>query len=277
MKEALFYRKHKSKMVECLLCPHYCKLQDGAIGRCKVRKNIGGELYATNYGKCAALAHDPMEKKPLYHFMRGEETLSVGSVGCNLHCSFCQNWQISQVLAPTTTVVPEQIVEAANGRSIAYTFSEPLMWFEFVLDTARLAHINGLKNVLVTNGFINKDPLIELSQYIDAANIDLKGFSNSFYAKLGGNIAPVKQTIEFLQGRCHIELTFLIIPGENDSPEEIYAMVDWIAKIDPFIPLHIARYYPAYKENLPETSFETLHKASEIAKTKLAYVYIKEK
>lgn len=275
MKEAKHYTKLQNNKVKCQLCPHHCVLSEDQIGVCRSRKNIEGKLFVLNYGKCAAIAHDPIEKKPLYRFHPGSEVLSIGTTGCNFRCKFCQNWMIAQGEYPTVDVTPEEIVKAAKGIGIAYTYTEPLMWYEFVLDTAKLAKEKGLKNILITNGFIELEPLDELLDYIDAANVDLKGFSNEFYKDLCvGRLEPIKESIKLFNNKCHLELTTVLIPGENDSPEEIEEMVNWIAEINPDIPLHLARYYPSYKLDLPATPVETLEKAYEIATKKLSYVFI---
>lgn len=278
MKEAKHYTKLQNSKVKCQLCPHKCRLSEGATGICNSRKNIGGKLYAMNYGKVAVISHDPIEKKPIYHFHPGTQTLSIGTTGCNFRCKFCQNWKVAQSPYKTIDVTSEQIVNTAlkeGSMGIAYTFTESLMWYEFVLDTAKLAHSKGLKNILVTNGYVELEPLEELLDYIDAANVDLKGFTDKFYKGFcGGRLEPVKKAIEVFNKKCHLELTTLLIPGENDSPEEIEEMVDWIAGVNPEIPLHLARYYPNYKLDLPQTPIETMNEAYEIASKKLKYVHI---
>jgi len=207
--------------------------------------------------------------------------LSLGTIGCNFTCAFCQNWTISQANIKDVQVEelsPEKAIELAlknNSPAICYTYSEPLIWYEYVLDTAKLAKENNLKNILVTNGFINREPLIKLLPFIDAMNIDLKSFRDSFYQKYcKGNLAPVLHTIELSKKYCHIEITNLIILGLNDSEEEIKEMVDWIYSLDQKTPLHFSRYFPSYKMNIPATPISTLYKARDIAKKKLKYVYI---
>ena len=283
MKEALFFKlidKEKG-IIKCLLCPKECLIKNGEVGFCQARKNINNKLYSLIYAKISSSGFDPIEKKPLYHFLPGSSVLSLGTVGCNFICSFCQNWTISQgdiENVPVENLSPEKAVQLAlqnNSPGIAYTYSEPLIWYEYILDTAKLAKKNKIKNILVTNGFINHKPLVQLLPYVDAMNIDLKSFRDSFYQKYcKGNLAPVLHTIELSKNYCHIEITNLIIPGLNDSEEEIKNMTDWIASIGPKIPLHFSRYFPCYKMDIEATPISTLYKARDIAQKKLKYVYI---
>lgn len=283
MKEALFYElvDEKKGIIKCLLCPKECLIKEGEVGFCRVRKNIDKKLYSLIYAKVSSGGFDPIEKKPLYHFLPGSSVLSLGTVGCNFACSFCQNWTISQgnvKNVPIEDLSPEKAVQLAlqnNSPGIAYTYSEPLIWYEYILDTAKLAKKNKIKNILVTNGFINHKPLIKLLPYIDAINVDLKSFRNSFYQKYcKGSLSPVLRTIELSKEYCHLEITNLIIPGLNDSGEEIKEMVDWIYSLDQKTPLHFSRYFPSYKMNIPATPISTLYKARDIAKEKLKYVYV---
>ncbi len=283
MKEALFYElidKEKG-IVKCLLCPKECLIKEGEVGFCRARKNINNKLYSLIYAKVSSSGFDPIEKKPLYHFLPGSSVLSLGTVGCNFICSFCQNWTISQGNVENVSVEdlsPEKAVQLAlqnNSPGIAYTYSEPLIWYDYVLDTAKLAKKNNIKNILVTNGFINQEPLLKLLPFIDALNIDLKSFQNSFYQKYcRGSLAPVLRTIEIAKSYSHIELTNLIIPGLNDSEEEIKEMVDWISSLSKDIPLHFSRYFPCYKMDIEATPISTLYKARDIAQKKLNYVYV---
>ncbi|MDD2444057.1 MAG: AmmeMemoRadiSam system radical SAM enzyme [Desulfotomaculaceae bacterium] len=283
MREAMYYEKKEDNTVACLLCPHLCKIREGKSGICGVRQNKEGILFAINYGKVTSYGLDPIEKKPLYHFYPGSLILSFGSAGCNLGCEFCQNWQIAHGAPQSTDFSPERVVEQARQEAlrgysnigIAYTYNEPFMWYEFVLDTARLAKKAGLKNVMVTNGFVREDPLREILPFIDAMNIDVKSFTDEFYRKTcKGRLAPVLRTVEIAHRECHVELTTLLVTGLNDSPEEIRRLVDWIASLDKEIPLHLSRYFPGYKLNLPATPLETLLQARDIAGEKLSYVYI---
>lgn len=280
MKEALYYEKLDGKRVKCHLCPYECLISDGMKGACGVRVNKNGILYSEIYGKVTSIALDPIEKKPLYHYHPGENILSLGTKGCTLHCSFCQNWHISQDLnVHTEDITSEEVVSrarAAKSFGIAYTYNEPFIWYEFVLDTAKLAHKNGLENVLITNGFVNMAPLEEMLPLINAMNIDLKSFNEKFYEKIcKGRLKPVLDVIKKSAMHCHVELTTLIIPGLNDSADEIKRMVDWIYNnLGPEMPLHFSRYFPCYNMATPPTPLATLEMAEGIAKEKLKYVYL---
>lgn len=270
--------------VHCGLCPWNCRIADGALGRCRVRGNQDGRLLALTYGRVSSVALDPIEKKPLYHFHPGTTILSLGSNGCNFDCQFCQNWQISQreseltSLAPTAAAALAADAPARDYRciGIAYTYSEPAIWAEYVRDTARLVHERGLVNVMVTNGYINPEPLAELLPLIDAWNIDVKAFSEDYYRNVcGGRLEPVKETVAAVQaGGAHLEVTTLIVPGHNDSPSEIDALVDWLAALSPEIPLHISRYFPNYRLTTAPTPVETLLRIRDQARRKLQYVHI---
>jgi pyruvate formate lyase activating enzyme len=277
--EAKFYKKEAVNKVRCVLCPHRCFLPNNRTGICLARKNIDGVLYTMNYGEVTSYAMDPIEKKPLYHFYPGSEIFSIGTWGCNFKCTFCQNWTISQQKVSAEHFDKEGIVEMAkaeNSIGIAYTYNEPTIWYEFVYDTAKLAKENGLKNVLVTNGFISEEPLKEILPLIDAMNIDLKAGSESFYRELcAGQLPPVMRTIKIaFEAGCHIELTTLIIPTLNDRKEELEEIVNWVASISEDIPLHFSRYFPQYKMDLDPTPIETLLNAYEIGKKKLKNVYL---
>jgi len=280
MKEALYYEKMDGKRVQCHLCPYNCVIPPEARGACGIRINKEGTLYSEVYGKTTSIALDPIEKKPLYHYHSGEYILSVGTKGCNFHCSFCQNWHISQDLdVATHDTTSEEIIKKAKevgSFGIAYTYNEPFIWYEFVLDTARLAKKNGLENVLVTNGYVNMEPLQGILPYIDAMNIDLKSFDDDFYIKIcRGRLMPVLDVIKASAKICHIELTNLIIPTLNDSKKTIEAMVDWIYdNLGPEVPLHLSRYFPCYKMSLPPTPVDTMEMAERIAKEKLRHVYL---
>lgn len=283
MKEALFWQQEKER-IRCLLCPHSCLLAPGQRGLCRGRENREGKLIATTFGQITSCAVDPIEKKPLYHFLPGSKVLSVGTVGCNLRCNFCQNWEISQKDAPTQSLSPQELVALALELKeqdptlvgIAYTYSEPLVWYEYIKEAAQLGHQSGLHNILVSNGFINPQPLQELLPLIDAANIDLKAARDTFYHDYcGGSAAPPKESAKLLWGKCHLELTCLLIPGVNDSAEEISKLVDWIVtNLSPSVPLHLSRYFPNFKLQLPPTPLKTMELALELAKEKLHYVYL---
>ena len=279
MKEALYWEKTDGA-VHCLLCPHDCKIVNGITGVCGVRQNINGKLYSLVYGETTSVSLDPIEKKPLYHYHPGESILSLGTKGCNFKCPFCQNWAISQDLdVPTQKVTSRWVTDKAKeckSFGIAYTYNEPFIWYEFVLETAKLAKEEGLENVLVTNGFVNPKPLEEMLPFIGAMNIDLKSIDDGFYRKYcKGAIEPVLHTLKRSVKACHVELTNLVIPGLNDSEENFSRLVDWIydnAGAD--VPLHFSRYFPCYKLDQPLTSKETLEKAYEIAKKKLKNVHL---
>lgn len=278
LKEAKYYKKLSDNEVRCLLCPKLCRIKDGENGYCSIRKNISGTLYAIAYNSAAAIHMDPIEKKPLYHFYPGSEILSLGTVGCNQRCLFCQNWSLVEGEIPEPNITPEDAIESAkrlNSIGIAYTYNEPLIWFEFVLDTAKIAKREGLKNVLVTNGEINPHPLKELLPYIDAMNIDLKSINKEFYKNIcDGNLNTVKKTIETSFRVCHIEVTNLLVTEKNDSDEDIKSLVDYVASLSKDIPLHFSRYFPQYKMDAPPTPIDKLFRAYEIGRKKLKYVYL---
>jgi pyruvate formate lyase activating enzyme len=280
MHPAMFYEKLGDGKVQCTLCPQDCIIKPGTVGFCHERKNIGGELFSLNYGKISSHGLDPIEKKPLYHFCPGSWIFSVGTIGCNFRCRFCQNWQIAQCSdVPITCLTSEQLVKNAKHHrqniGIAYTYSEPMIWFEYVYDTARLTREAGLKNVVVTNGFVREEPLKLLLPYIDAMNIDIKGFTSEFYRDITrGDLYPVLETVERAAKNCHVEVTTLLIPGLNDDDSDIEALTDWLSGINKQIPLHFSRYFPNYKMDRPPTPLATLEKASCIAKRKLDFVYI---
>lgn len=268
--------------VVCPICPHACALEEGALGICRARKNEKGSVISINYGKITSIGLDPIEKKPLARFMSGTRILSVGSFGCNLACPFCQNHEIACGSAETAvrTVSPEELADMAAGLTtehnigVAYTYNEPLVGYEYVRDCAALVHERGLKNVLVTNGFVNPKPLKHLLPLIDAMNIDLKGFTDEFYKKLGGRLEPVKATIATATKSCHVEVTTLVIPGENDSEEEMQALSAWLAGLNPDTPLHISRFFPRhlYADKNP-TPVETVYRLAEVARNHLNHVY----
>jgi len=282
LKPAMYFNKLEDLKVHCYLCPHNCIINAGNLGVCRARKNIDGNLYSLNYGKITAIALDPIEKKPLYNFNPGSNILSVGTFGCNLKCSFCQNWTIAHDQPETYDMTPEMLVLKAKelktkgNIGIAYTYNEPSIWYEFVYETAKIAKEQGLLNVLVTNGYIGKEALTQLVPYIDAMNIDVKAYTASFYNDIcKGALDEVKATVEQAYNRCHIEITTLVIPTLNDALEEISDMAKWIASLSPKIPLHLTRYFPNYKmQNIPPTPKETLVRCREEALKYLDYVYL---
>lgn len=282
---AMFYAQTEKGGVRCALCPHNCNIPENKAGICGVRKNMGEALWAAGYGRFSALALDPIEKKPLYRFHPGKRILSVGGFGCNLRCPFCQNCDISigyeNALRGAEYGSPEQIAALARETvsdgniGVAYTYNEPLIGIEFVYDCARLVREAGLYNILVTNGYVKREPLETLLPWIDAMNIDLKGFTDNFYKKLRGSLEPVRETIEASHKRCHMEITTLIIPGENDSAEEIESLARWIASLNPEIPLHLTRFFPRYQySDKPATPQETVYRLSEIARKHLTNVFL---
>jgi pyruvate formate lyase activating enzyme len=273
-----FYEKSSDQSVICLLCPHRCRILPGKAGLCGVRTNIGGEMVLPFYGAASSIAMDPIEKKPLHHFYPGSRILSIGFVGCNLRCPFCQNFSISQGTAAfTEKITPEGLADLAVAEKsigIAYTYSEPLVHFEFVVDAAEAARARGLKNVLVTNGCINPEPASALLPLIDAANVDLKTFNPDFYTReLGGDLDTVKEFISLFARKTHVEVTTLVIPGKNDSEAEIDEISSFLASINSDIPYHLSCYYPTYKYVIHRTPPETVEKLARRARRKMKFVY----
>lgn len=278
--DALFYEKCADK-VKCMLCPHHCIISEGRYGLCRVRTNIGGTLKTINYGEITSLGNDPLEKKPLYHFKPGKNIISIGSFGCNFTCSFCQNYSISQYLPESEYMSPEGIIDIAaetrDNTGIAFTYNEPSIWYEYVYETSKKLKETHkeLSVVLVTNGYIEKEPLEKLLPYVDAMNIDLKSFNDEYYKKIcGGDLKSVMNTIENAYGKCHIEITTLMVSGMNDSAKETGKIAYYLSQINKNIPLHLSRYFPMYKMKNPPTSIETLQSAKETAQKYLNYVYI---
>ncbi len=283
--EARYYEPvAKSSMVQCFLCPTRCVLSAGQWGACKARKNIGGKLYSMVYGKLATVHVDPIEKKPLFHFLPGSLAFSIASPGCNMHCLFCQNSDISQCFPGdilTEKETPEEVVAKAllsGARSVAFTYNEPVINFEFMLETAKLAKARGLRTVVISNGYIEEKPLKELLRYIDAYKVDLKAFTEDFYRKYtGGTLAAVLKSLKIIkESGVWLEIVTLLIPGENDSPEEVRALAQWIHKnLGDSVPLHFSRFFPQYKlQNLPPTPPEVIVRARQIAMEEgLKFVY----
>lgn len=286
MKEASYYSKQKDNIVKCELCPRLCLINPGNRGLCSVRQNIDGKLFSIVYAKPCAVHVDPIEKKPLYHFIPGARAFSIATIGCNFFCSFCQNWQISQARAEAISenfdeVLPKKVVEQCKKEKcdvISYTYTEPTIFYEYMLDTARIAKKAGIKNTIVSNGYINERPLRELCKFIDGANIDLKGFTEEFYRKnCQGRLEPVLQTLKILKEEgVWLEITNLVIPGSNDNFKKIEEMCKWIAEnLGRDVPLHFSRFHPDYKiTDSIATPMETLEKARKIAEKYLDYVYI---
>ncbi len=268
----------------CQICMHHCSLEPGQTGFCRARKNEAGTIVCDNYGQVTSLALDPIEKKPLRMFYPGSMILSVGSYGCNLRCPFCQNYEISMTGRKETHAVylsPEDLAAEAmaykgeGNIGVAYTYNEPLVGWEYVRDTARLVRKAGMKNVVVTNGMASMEVLEELLPWTDAMNIDLKGFSEAYYAGLSGSFQAVKDGIAKASQACHVELTTLIVPGENDDAALMEEEARWIASLDKAIPLHVTRFFPRYqKKNVKETDVQTVCFLAEKAKKYLDYVFI---
>jgi pyruvate formate lyase activating enzyme len=282
MKEAMFYKKLNGK-VRCELCPNFCLIQNNQSGKCRVRKNVDGKLYSLVYAKPCSIAIDPIEKKPFYHFYPGSKTLSLATFGCNLFCLHCQNYLISHEfdikdLDIMPIVEPEKIVDEAINRNIkiiSYTYTEPTIFYEYVLDIAKLAKKNKIKNVLVTNGYINEKPLKKLLPYINAANVDLKAMSKDFYLKVcKAKLEPVLKAIKIMKESIWIEITNLVIPTLNDSEKNFEKVISFVSSLNKDIPLHFTAFFPAYKLlDLPPTSEEVLLKARNMGLKKLHYVY----
>lgn len=282
MKECLFYIK-KEDYVICLLCPKTCRIKNNEVGFCGVRKNINGKLISLVYNRPIAINIDPMEKKPLYHFYPNEKILSIGTYGCNLDCLNCQNYDITHVkfdFSLCYNLNSEDIINIAkknNLKFIAYTYNEPTVFFEYMLDIAKLAKENGIKNVMVTNGYINNKPLKMLIEYIDAFNVDVKSFNEETYEKLTtGSLRFVLETIKTIKSHNKwLELTWLVVPNFSNNENEFESFISWLSDLDRYIPLHISRFFPMYKlVNSYPTPIETLERFYKIAKRKLAYVYL---
>lgn len=266
----------------CHICPRHCSPEEGKTGYCRARKNEGGRLVCRNYGWLTALALDPIEKKPLKRFFPGSAILSVGSYGCNLRCPFCQNHEISMAgeAAETMFVAPDALVEKAaelagkGNIGLAYTYNEPLVGYEYVRDCAALIRAKGMRNVVVTNGVICEEPLRALLPLIDAMNVDLKGFSQPFYDLVRGDFATVKNTIALAAQNCHVEVTALIVPDENDGEEDMRRLSGWLASLRTDIPLHVTRFFPRYQmADRPPTPLSTIYRLAEVARENLQYVY----
>jgi len=279
MKTAAYWERLQDAAVRCRLCPHNCRISEGKKGVCNVRRNVGGTLYSEIYGKITSAAMDPIEKKPLYHFYPGSSILSIGTKGCTFRCSYCQNYEISQGDPHLEDLSPDEAVQLALEKKsvgIAYTYNEPLMWFEYVKDTSIIAREKGLKNVLVTNGFVNQEPLEEILPLIDAMNIDIKSIREDFYRKLcKGELGPVLETAKRARRQTHVEITNLIIPGYNDGTEELEELAVWIAQnLGKDTPVHLSAYFPRYLLEAQPTSAETLCRAEDIFRRRLFFVYL---
>ncbi len=294
MQKALLYEKKSKNAVKCRACSWYCDVAEGSTGVCGIRENIKGDLYLLTYGKPVATHIDPIEKKPLFHFLPGTEIFSLGTYGCNFACDFCQNWDMSQtprelrnqretlykIIDACEDWPPEKIVEHCMREkipSIAYTYNEPAIFFEYAYDTARLAHKRGIKNIFVSNGFESREAIEKIAPYLNANNIDLKAWNAEFYKKIcHAKIDPVKENIKrFYDAGVWIEITTLLIPGRNDSDEDMKHIAEFLVNISPDIPWHVTAFRPDYKmQNMPSTPAETLIRAYKIGKSSgLNYVY----
>ncbi len=283
--EADFYKKLENNRVQCLICPHECKIAPGNSGICKVRSNQDGILQTEVYGLLSATHFDPIEKKPLYHFHPGKEIFSIGSLGCNFRCQCCQNYHISQagkndfprLLKMSVSDIMKHVKTNPLNIGVAYTYNEPVVWYEYMVDTAKEVHQNGFQNVLVSNGFINREPLLKLTECIDAFNIDLKGFDDKIYKSFaGGKLVNILNTLQLIKEReCHLEITFLAVTEINDDLEQFRQMVKWISQnLGREVPLHISRYFPKYKLHNKATSVDLIWNMANIAGESLHYVYV---
>jgi len=286
VKEALYYSKLEGNIVRCDLCPHHCKIDNNKTGICGVRQNRDGILYSLVYGKAIAVHVDPIEKKPLFHVLPGSRSYSLATVGCNFSCEFCQNSDISQLSSADSRILgeslsAEQVVANAENsgcKSIAYTYTEPTIFYEYALDCAKLAHKKNIKNIFVTNGYICPEPLGDIHPYLDAANVDLKSFDDNFYKKtIGGRLQDVLDSLKLMKKLgIWIEVTSLLIPTYVDSENQLKEIAKFIlTELGPDTPWHVSRFYPQYKTtNIPPTPIETLGKAREIGLNMgLRYVY----
>lgn len=280
MHKAMYYEKLNYK-IHCYLCPHHCVIEEGNSGKCKVRIHKDGELYTMNYGQITSASLDPVEKKPLSYFKPGSHIFSVGSFGCNFTCDFCQNYSISQYKSHSEFVPKEDLVENAvrmkDNIGLAFTYNEPSIWYEYVYDTSKLLkeRAPGKSIVLVTNGYINEEPLKNLLPYVDAMNIDLKSWSGKFYEDIcGGNLKPVLSTIETAAKACHVEITTLLVSGKNDSLNEVEEIAKFLSSIDKNIPLHLTRYFPRYRLNNPPTDINFMNDAKKTAEKYLNRVLL---
>jgi pyruvate formate lyase activating enzyme len=284
-KEAMFYEQLPDERVKCKLCPWECTLKKEERGICGVRKNIDGKLVTLSYSRPCTIHIDPIEKKPFFHFFPGENAFSLATAGCNLGCKFCQNWEIAKVLPEDVNsfyITPEQIINLAKksgSKIIALTYSEPVVFYEYMLEIAKLARKNGLKTVVVSNGFINPEPLKLLCQFVDAIKVDLKSFNEKYYKEIVyGHLTPVLNTVKIIhQQKVHLEIVYLVIPKLNDDPNEIKQMCKWLKEnVSSSIPLHFSRFYPQYKmKDYPPTPYSTLETLRKVALDEgMKYVYI---
>ncbi len=284
-KEAMYYKKLGHDRVECQLCPNQCIINEGNRGICRVRENQGGILYTLVYGRLVSMNVDPIEKKPLYHFLPGEKALSIATAGCNVHCQFCQNWSIAQANPEDIQgkyYSPEKLIKTAEHYKIpiiAFTYNEPIVFYEYMLDAAKLATKAGIKTVMISNGYINAEPMKQLCHYLSGIKIDFKGYSEKFYRELvRGRLQPVLQTMETVyEEKKWLEIVNLVIPTHNDAKPELQALCQWMHDhLGDSTPLHFSRFYPQYlMKNLPPTTVKKLNQAYEIAQDiGLNYIYL---
>lgn len=282
--EARYYEQLIGEKVQCKLCPHNCIIAQDKSGICKVRSNIGGSLYSDMYGFLAATHFDPIEKKPLYHYYPGTEILSLGALGCNFHCTCCQNYEISQTgkagFPRLQELSVQDIIKLSTLRpgnlGVAYTYNEPFVWYEFMYDIAQKIKMNQGRNVVVSNGYVNKEPLHAILPFIDAFNIDIKAFDNEVYRKFaGGELNAVLENLEIIaQAGKHLEITLLIVPGVNDVFSQFKKLVEWIAhNLGKNVPLHLSRYFPHYKLKTESTSLQIIDEFADYAQKHLSFVY----
>ena len=285
MTQALYYEEIDNGKVQCRLCPHNCILALGDRGNCDVRKNIDGRLISENHGLCSAVQFEPIEKKPLYHFHPGSYIFSIGSIGCNLKCNFCQNCEISQTSVDRYVsgqyYSPEEIIGMAadhpENLGVAFTYNEPTVYFEYMTEIAEATKAKGMKNVMISNGFINERPLLDILPFMDGFNIDLKAFTESFYKTITkGHLKPVKEAlISIKKAGKHLEVTNLLIPSQNDDLTKFTEMILWIREeLGKDTVLHLSRYFPAYKSDIQKTSLGLLFNFCETARQYLDYVYL---
>jgi pyruvate formate lyase activating enzyme len=284
MKEALYYEQLDGGIIKCTLCPRGCVIADSKTGSCDIRKNVNGKLYSLVYEKPVAIHIDPIEKKPLYHFYPGSSILSIGTYGCNLDCKFCQNYDLSQEFEVShfeliDNIEPEEIIKTCkekNLKFVAFTYNEPTVFFEYMLDIAKLCKANNIKTVSVSNGQINEKPLRELIEYMDAFNIDLKAFNEDFYKKIcNGDLETTKNTLKIIvEEKKHLEVTFLLIEGFNDDEKEFRQMCEFVKGLGDDVVFHISRAFPRYKLKFETTPIQLIKKFEEIAKEYIKYVYV---
>lgn len=284
-KEAMFYEKHADGSVQCGICPRQCVVGDLGRGFCDVRENVKGTYYSIVYGRVCTYHVDPIEKKPLFHFLPGTTAFSLATVGCNLDCRFCQNWEISQEKpenVQASSLSPEDVAAGSMGAkapTIAFTYSEPTVWYEYVLDISRRARELGLRSVMISNGYMRRDPMLLLAKELDAIKVDLKAYSQDFYEKIcNAELQPVLDTIVTVKkSGTWLEIVYLVIPTLNDSEKDIDAMAKWVmGNVGADVPVHFTRFYPTYKlTNLPPTSVSAVERARQIAMARgLKYVYV---